>query len=230
VNAPEDIVSLMNTPRLTSLLSEGGVVTAEGQATKAKKGDDLRTYWFTSVGALAYVQRFGGSRIVRRVLDGATALDAGDAGGGEPVGTLVDPKTFLSEDDLNDHARSRADDAGVVVEEVNYVPFLGGTAEFVLRPTDESEFWSEFDERMSRLFRGFPEEGRPSLVTIVNGRDAIRLVQGHFPLSDGDRPQYTRLPDGTKAQIAGGEGFAWYAPDVQAILRPEGPVQNAPGG
>ena len=42
------------------------VVTAEGQASRSE-GDDLRTFWFTSVGAIAHVQHFGGSLIVRRV-------------------------------------------------------------------------------------------------------------------------------------------------------------------
>jgi hypothetical protein len=79
---------------------EGRVVTAEGQATTAE-GDDIRTYWFTTVGALAYVQEFGGSLIVRKVLDGTTLLDDGEYSGEEPVGTLADPATFLSEEDLN---------------------------------------------------------------------------------------------------------------------------------
>ena len=80
VSKPGDIVALMETPRLTSLSREGRVVTAEGQATTAK-GDDLRTYWFTTVGALAYVQEFGGSLIVRKVLDATTLLDDGSTRG-----------------------------------------------------------------------------------------------------------------------------------------------------
>jgi hypothetical protein len=57
----------------------------------------------------------------------------------------------------------------VVVEELNYVPSFGGTAEFVLRPTDESKFMSEFDERMFLFFHCLPSPGRrPVLVTIVD--------------------------------------------------------------
>jgi hypothetical protein len=63
VSTPNDIVALMDSPRLTSLSKEGKVVTAEGQASRAG-GDSLRTYWFTSVGALACVQALGGSVIV----------------------------------------------------------------------------------------------------------------------------------------------------------------------
>ena len=53
---------------------------------------------------------------------------------------LPDPMTFLSEEDLRAYAESHAEQVGLVVEEVNYVPFLGGTAEFVLRPKDEIKF------------------------------------------------------------------------------------------
>jgi hypothetical protein len=150
VSTPDDIVALMDTPRLTSLSKEGNVLTAEGQASKAG-GDSLRTYWFTSVGALAGVEALGGSAIVRKVLNGTTLLDDGD--GREPVGTLPDPATFLSEEDLRAYAESHAEDAGVVVEEVNYVPFLGGTAEFVLRPKDEIKFMRNLDENMYSFFR-----------------------------------------------------------------------------
>ena len=236
VSKPGDIVALMDTPRLTSLSREGRVVTAEGQATTAE-GDDLRTYWFTTVGALAYVQEFGGSLIVRKVLDGTTLLDDREYSGKEPVGTLADPATFLSEEDLNAYALRHADAAGVVVE-VNYVPFFGGTAEFVLRPTDEFKFMSKLDEWMYEFFSDLPQDPRPTLVTIVDSGGANRRVQGWFPLSDGETLQFARLSDGTKVAISGGEGFAWQADDltkklgVDASGRPvEGaqPVEGAPG-
>ena len=63
--AHSDIVDLIDSPRLTSLSKDGEVITAEGQASKAE-GDSLRTHWFTSVGALAGVQEFGGSAILRK--------------------------------------------------------------------------------------------------------------------------------------------------------------------
>jgi hypothetical protein len=233
VSTPDDIVALIDSPRLTSLSKEGEVVTAEGQASRAD-GDSDRTYWFTSVGALAYVQEFGGSVIVRKVLNGTTVLDDGD--GEEPVGTLPDPATFLSEEDLRAYADRHAEEAGVVVEEVNYVPFLGGTAEFVLRPTHEIEFMRNLDENMYSFFRDFPsQDPRPMLLTFVDSSGTNRRVQGSFPLSEGETVQFARLSDGTKVQIAEGEGFSWQADDLTKVLgvdasgRSTGPVEVAPG-
>jgi hypothetical protein len=237
VSTPGDIVALMDTPRLTSLSSEGRVVTAEGQATRAG-GDDLRTYWFTSLGAIAHVQHLGGSLIVRRVLDGTTLLDPDEASQEEPVGTLTDPATFLSEEDLNAHALRWADEAEAIVEEVNYVPFFGGAAEFVLRPKDELEFMRELDLRMYEFFCGLPQEPRPFLMTIVDSSGAIRRVWGGFLLSDPDQGlQTARMSDGTKIAIAESDGFAAQAPDLTKALgvdaggRPveTGPVETVEG-
>jgi hypothetical protein len=78
-------------------------------------------------------------------------------------GVLTESGTSLSEDDLKARALRSAKGAGVVVEEVNYVPFFGGTAEFVLRPIDEPAFMSEFEARMSLFFsfvRDLPPAGR----------------------------------------------------------------------
>jgi hypothetical protein len=237
VKTSGDIVALMDTPRLTSLTSNGEVVTAEGQASRSE-GDYLRTYWFTSVGAIAHVQHLGGSLIVRKVLHGTTLLDAGDTGE-EPVGTLTDPATFLTEEDLNAHALQFAETAGVVVEEVNYVPFFGGTAEFVLHPRDELEFMSELDLSMYEFFRDLPQEPRPFLLTFVDSSGANRRVWGGFSLSDPDQGwQRAHLSDGTKVVIAEWDGFAWQADDLTKALgvdasgRPvEGlqPVEGAPG-
>jgi hypothetical protein len=236
VKTSSDIVALIDSPRLTSLSLVGDVVTAEGQASRSE-GDDLRTFWFTSVGAIAHVQHLGGSLIVRRVLDGTTLLDAGD-GGEEPVGRLTEPPTFLSESDLNDLALRWADEADVAVE-LNYVPFFGGTAEFVLRPKDELAFMRELDLRLYELFRVLPQEPRPFLVTVVDGSGANRRVWGGFPLSDPDQGwQRARLSDGTKVVIAEWDGFAWQADDLTKALgvdasgRPVGPlepVEGAPG-
>jgi hypothetical protein len=225
----------MDTPRLTSLSREGSVVTAEGQATAAQ-GDDLRTYWFTSLGAIAHVQHLGGSLIVRKVLAGTTLFEEHD--GEEPVGTLTDPATFLSEEDLNNFALRWADEAEAIVEEVNYVPFFGGAAEFVLRPKDELEFMRELDLRMYEFFCGLPQEPRPFLMTIVDSSGAIRRVWGGFLLSDPDQGwQRARLSDGTKVVIAEGDGFAWQADDLTKALgldasgRPveTGPVETVEG-
>jgi hypothetical protein len=60
VSTPSDIVAFIDSPRLTSLSKDGKVITAEGQASRAE-GDSLRTYWFTSVRALAGVEALGGS-------------------------------------------------------------------------------------------------------------------------------------------------------------------------
>lgn len=223
VSTPNDIVTLIDSPRLTSLSKEGKVVTAEGQASKAG-GDSLRTYWFTSVGALACVEALGGSVIVRKVLNGTTPLDDGD--GEEPVGTLPDPATFLSEGDLRAYADSHAEEAGVVLDEVNYVPFLGGTAEFVLRPVHEIEFMRNLDENMYSFFRDYPaQDSRPILLTLVDRSGANRRVQGSFPLSDGT----------SGLAVADGEGFSWQADDLRKVLgvdasgRSTGPVEEAPG-
>lgn len=222
VSTPDDIVALMDTPRLTSISKEGNVLTAEGQASTAG-GDSLRTYWFTSVGALAGVEALGGSAIVRKVLSGTTLLDDGD--GKEPVGTLPDPARFLSEEDLRSYAESHAEQIGVVVEEVNYVPFLGGTAEFVLRPKDEIKFMRNLDENMYSFFRDFPaQDSRPMLLTFVDSSGANRRVQGSFPLSDGTGG----------LEVADGEGFSWQAEDLTKVLgvdasgRSIGPVEVAP--
>ena len=223
VSTPNDIVALIDSPRLTSLSKEGKVVTAEGQASRAD-GDALRTYWFTSVGALAYVQEFGGSVIVRKVLTGTTLRD--DLDGEEPVGTLPDPATFLSEEDLHAYADSHAEEAGVVVEEVNYVPFLGGTAEFVLRPKDEIEFMRNLDENIYSFFREYPaQDSRPILLTFVDSSGTNRWVQGSFPLSD----------ETSSLAGADGESFSWQAEDLTKTLgvdasgRSTGPVEVAPG-
>jgi hypothetical protein len=223
VSTPGDIVSLIDSPRLTSLSKEGEVITAEGQASSAE-GDSDRTYWFTSVGALAAVDELGGSAIVRNVLNGTALLD--DGNGKEPVGRLPDPTMFLSEEDLRAYADSHAETAGVVVEEVNYVPFLGGTAEFVLRPIDEIEFMRNLDENMYAFFRDFPaQDARPMLVTLVDSTGANRRVHGSIPLSDGTGG----------LEIAGGEGFSWQADDLTKVLgvdasgRSIGPVEKAPG-
>jgi hypothetical protein len=222
VSTPSDIVALIDSPRLTSLTKERNVLTAEGPASQAE-GDSLRTYWFTSVGALAGVESFGGSAIVRKVMNGTMLLEDD---GKEPVGTLPDTATFLSEDDLRAYADSHADDAGVVVEEVNYVPFLGGTAEFVLRPTDEIKFMRNLDENMYSFFRDFPsKDPRPMLLTVVDGSGTNRWVQGSFPLSDGT----------SGLAAAEGESFSWQAEDLTEVLgvdasgRSIGPVEQAPG-
>ena len=222
VSTPSDIVALIDSPRLISLSKEGKVITAEGQAGRAE-GDSLRTYWFTSVGALAGVEALGGSAIVRKVLNGATLLD--DGNGKEPVGTLPEPKTFVSEEELHAYAVDHAEEAGVVVEEVNYVPFLGGTAEFVLRPKDEIEFMRNLDENMYSFFRDFPaQDERPMLLTFVDSRGVNRRVQGSFPLSDGT----------SGLAVAEGEGFSWQADDLTKVLgvdasgRSIGPVEEAP--
>jgi hypothetical protein len=222
VSTPDDIVALVDSPRLTSLSKEGNVLTAEGQASKAE-GDSLRTYWFTSVGALAGVEALGGSAIVRKVLNGTTLLDDGD--GKEPVGSLPDPATFLSEEDLRSYADSHAEQVGVVVEGVNYVPFLGGTAEFVLRPKDELKFMRNIDENMYSFFRDFPsKDPRPMLLTAVDSSGANRRVQGSFPLSDGT----------SGLAVAEGESFSWQAEDLTKVLgvdasgRSVGPVEVAP--
>jgi hypothetical protein len=188
----------------------------------------------TTLGALAHVQEFGGSSIVRKVLDGTTLLDAGEYSAEEPMGTLADPATFLSQEDLNALALRHAEAIGVVVEEVNYVPFLGGAAEFVLRPKDELEFMSELDLRMYEFFRDLPQEERPYLAIIVDSSGAGRHIQGGFPLGAERR---FRLSDGTNTLAGGWEGFAWQTDDltkklrVDASGRPvEGPqlVENAP--
>jgi hypothetical protein len=109
----------------------------------------------------------------------------------------------------------------VVVEELNYyVPFFGGTAEFVLRPTDESKFMSEFDERMFLFLflHGLPSPGRrPVLVTIVDSNGTNRLIQWSVPLSDEGTPQYGRDESGRKYQIAEVEGMAWQARDLHVL-------------
>ena len=236
VKTSSDIVALIDSPRLTSLSLSGDVVTAEGQVEK-EGGDDLRTYWFTTVGALAHVVELGGSAIVRKILYGATEIDPDEYAREEMLGTLHDPATFLSEEELNALVFRWADAAEVVVEEVNYIPFLGGAAELVLRPRDELEFMKELDLRMYELLRDFPqEEERPFLVTIVNSSGANRRVWGGFYLGDERR---FRLSDGTKSTAGGGEGFAWQAEDLSKALgwdasgRPSPqqvqPVENAPG-
>ena len=229
VGTPSDIVALIDSPRLTSLSKEGEVITAEGQASSAE-GDSLRTEWFTTVGGIEYAQRFGGSTVAPTILVGTKVHKANE----ELVGTLTDSPTFLSEDELRAQALRSADAAGVILDELNYVPFFGGTAEFVLRPTDESTFMSEYDERMSRFF-GFvvdlPSPGRrPVLVTIVDSDGANRLIQGSVPLSDEGTTQYARVEGGRKAQIAEGAGMAWQADDL-TVLRggAAGRVEEAPG-
>ena len=229
------IVDLIDSPRLTSLSLSGDVVTAEGQASRSE-GDDLRTYWFTSVGALAHIQALGGSSIDRRVLDGTTLLDSGDVVGPEPVGTLRDPETFLGEEDLNARMLRWAETAEVVVEELNYVPFLGGAAELVLRPRNELKFMRGLDMTLYELFRTLPqEEERPFLLSIVDSSGANRRVWGFFSLG---AERQVRLSDGTKMTAGGSEGFAWQADDltkklgVDASGRPVGPlkpVEDAPG-
>ena len=237
VKTASDIVALMDTPRLTSLSLSEDVVTAEGQASRSA-GDSLRTYWFTSVAAIAHVQHVGGSLIVRRVLAGTTLLDEED-GGEEPVGTLTDPPTFLSEADLNELALRWANAADVAVE-LNYVPFLGGAAEFVVRPKDEIEFMKRSDEALFLLFRDMPQEPRPFLITVVDNSGASRYVSGGFPLSDPDQTwQRARLSDGTEVVIAESDGFAWQADDLTKVLGVDasgrsiqpamGPVEVVPG-
>ena len=206
VSTPSDIVALMDTPRLTSLSSTGRLITAEGQASTAD-GDDLRTKWFTTVAGVEYAQRFGGSFIVSKVVHDTTVLEKEET----EVGTVSDPATLLSEEDLSVVVSRYANDAGVLVEEINYVPFFGGTAEFVLRPTDESKFMHEFDKRMYLFFRHLvpsDRKPRPVLVTIVDDSGAIRLVQGSIPLSDEGTAQYGRDENGQKYQIAEGEGMS----------------------
>jgi hypothetical protein len=156
-------------------------------------------------------------------MHGTTLLDDGD--GEEPVGPLPDPATFLGEEDLRSYADRHAEEAGVVVEEANYVPFLGGTAEFVLRPKNEIEFMRNRDETMASFFRDFPaQDARPMLMTFVDSSGANRWIQGWFPLSDGT--------GGLK--VADGESFSWQAEDLTKTLgvdasgRSTGPVEVAP--
>ena len=235
VKTSSDIVALIDSPRLTSLSLSGEVVTAEGQASRSE-GDDLRTYWFTSVGALAHIKALGGSSIERRVLDGTKLLDSGDVVGPEPVGTLRDPETFLSEEDLNARTLRWAEAADVVVEDLNYVPFLGGTAELVLRPRHELKFMRGLDMTLYELFRALPqEEERPFLLTVVDGSGANRRVWGFFSLGE---ERQVRVRGGTKMTAGGSEGFAWQADDLSRALgwdasgRPfpeQAPVEDAPG-
>ena len=180
----DDIVKLMGTPRLTSLSSAGEDVIAEGQATTAP-GDSARTDWFEIVGAVEYAQHFGGSYMVRKVFDGTKLVNQEK----DDVGAVTAEVDFFSEQDLVDYAEQHAEAAGVVVEEVNYVPFFGGAAEFVLRPTDEEAFLAEADLRISDFLGDLQANGRrPSLVTIVNSAGSNRLVQGGVPTSDGTDP------------------------------------------
>jgi len=119
----------------------------------------------------------GGFAIVRKVLSGTTLLDDGD--GKESVGTLPDPATFLSEEALDAYAESHAEEVGLVVQEVNYVPFLGGTAEFVLRPNDEIKFMRNLDENMYSFFRGYPAQDvdlyKSKLRGIDNPAETVRV-------------------------------------------------------
>ena len=208
-----DIVTLMGTPRLTSLSSAGEDVIAEGQASAAA-GDSARTHWFEIVGAVEYVQHVGGSYMVRKVFDGTTLIDQER----DDVGTLAAEVDFFSEQDLIDYAEQHAGAAGVVVEEVNYVPVLGGTAEFVLRPTDEAEFLAEADLRISNFLGDLHANGaRPGLVTIVNSAGANRLVQGGAPTSDGSDP--------VKAQSI---GLSWQADGIHIWDRGTGDAVEAP--
>ena len=212
VASADDIVTLMGTPRLTSLSSAGEDVIAEGQATAAA-GDSTRTDWFQIVGAVEYAQHFGGSYMVRKVFNGTTLINQEK----DDVGTLADEVAFYSEQDFIDYAEQHADAAGVVVEEVNYVPLLGGTAEFVLRPTDESEFLAEADLRLIDFLDDLHSKGgRPSLVTIVNSAGANRLVQGSVPTSDGTNP--------VKALSI---GMSWAAEDIHIWDRSTGAAVEA---
>jgi hypothetical protein len=234
VKTPGGIVALIDSPRLTSLSLSGDVVTAEGQVRKTP-GDDLRTYWFTTVGALAHIRELGGSVIARKILHGTTLVDPEGYAGEEAVGTLADPATYLSEEDLNARTLRWAEAVDVVVEELNYVPFLGGAAELVLRPRDELKFMRNLDMALYELFSALPqEEERPFLFTIVDGSGAARRVWGFFSLG---AERHVRQSDGTKMTAGGGEGFAWQADDLSEALgvdasgRPlEGPqpVQNMP--
>ena len=116
----------------------------------------------------------------------------------------------------------------------NYVPFLGGSAEFVLRPKDELEFMKDLDLRMYEFFRELPQEERAFLLTIVDNTGANRRVQGGFSL--GEERQF-RLSDGTKASAGGWEGFASQADDLSKALGVDAsgrpieepqPVEDAP--
>jgi hypothetical protein len=162
-------------------------------------------------------------------VNGTKLLD--DGNGDEPVGTLPDPARFLSEEDLHGYAVRYAQEAGVIVEEVNYVPFLGGTAEFVLRPKDEIQFMRNLDENMYSFFRDFPsKDPRPMLLTFVDSSGTNRRVQGSFPLSDGT----------SGLAVAEGESFSWQADDLTKVLGVdasgrsiappvEAPVEETPG-
>jgi hypothetical protein len=167
---------------------------------------------------------------VSKVVHDTTVLEKEET----EVGTVSDPATLLSEEDLSVVVSRYANDAGVLVEEINYVPFFGGTAEFVLRPTDESKFMHEFDKRMYLFFRHLvpsDRKPRPVLVTIVDDSGAIRLVQGSIPLSDEGTAQYGRDENGQKYQIAEGEGMSWAADDLTKLLGWEtgaGAVEDAP--
>jgi hypothetical protein len=73
--AQADIVTDMNTPRVTSISAAGGVVTVKGEADPAVPGDDVRTLWYTTVAGMQYVEENGSATISRKVTSTADVLD-----------------------------------------------------------------------------------------------------------------------------------------------------------
>ena len=259
VDSPNDIVTYMDTSRLTSLSATGGNIIAEGEAS-TDPGDSTRTDWFEILGAIEYSARFDGSFEVREILSGTTLIDQKDEVGVGIRSTMrklreqareIDPESALfrvleengaeletllalrrdrlrrfdesvySEQDLVDYAEQHAGAAGVVVEEVNYVPFFGGAAEFVLRPSDEAEFLTEADPRLSRFLGGLPN--RPSLVTIVDSYGANRIVLGSVPY----KPDYSVTLGGPCCSpVIVGIGLLWQADGIHISGRSIGHQPN----
>jgi len=263
VDTPNDIVTHMDTSRLTSLSKTGGNIIAEGESS-TDPGDSARTDWFEVLGAVEYSARFDGSFNVREMLNGTTLIDQRDdlaAPGRREIRRAIrelhvgqreiDPESALfrvleengaeletllalrrdrlrrfdesvySEQDLVDYAEQHAGAAGVVVEEVNYVPFFGGAAEFVLRPSDEAEFLTEADPRLSRFLGGLPN--RPSLVTIVDSYGANRIVLGSVPY----KPDYSVTLGGPCCSpVIVGIGLLWQADGIHISGRSIGHQPN----
>lgn len=118
---------------------------------------------------------------------------------------VTDTGETLTEEEAATIVAANAAAAEATVTELNYYEFFGGMVEMVVVPDHQSEFLSEWVDRLDTLTTGLAYEGKPLLVVVQDGSGNNLAMQGHVPLGDGTVS--------SPAQV----GIAWQAPGVAAF-------------
>jgi hypothetical protein len=177
-----DIVATFNTPRLTSITSSEGTVTARGYADPKNDGDQMRTEWYEAVAGVEYIQQNGGyAAIEQKVLD-----SKGNVLSDEPddAARFTDSDATIDQPKYESTAEANTQRAGGEVT-VNYYPYFRGIGELVFTPANEAFFLDDYGANMNTLATGLVSQSRPLLITVMDGSCSPRLVFGSLATGTG---------------------------------------------